>query len=80
MFCMCGAKTITGFKSQCIPRAFLCSKNLPPGYKADNLQKELDSNPPHWSARMATWTRCPIKHAQPETDVPLFKYLITLNP
>ena len=28
---------------------------------------------------MATWTSCPILHAQPQTSVPLFQYLITQN-
>ena len=28
---------------------------------------------------MATWNRCSILHSPPQTDVPLFCYLITLN-
>ena len=74
--CVCCAK-IAGFKSQYKPKAFLCSKTLPQGYKAYRLRREFASTPPQWSARMATWTRFPILYAPPQTAIPIYQYLIT---
>ena len=68
---------ISGFKYQWKPRAFLCRKTLPPGYKAYHLQMEFASTALQWREMMATWTRCPILYAPPQTAVPLSKYLIT---
>ena len=75
--CVCVVLKITGFKSQCKPRAFLCMETLPPGCKAYHLQRDFDRTPPQWGASMATWNRCLILHSPPQTAAPLSQYLIT---
>ena len=59
--CVCVVLKTAGFKSKCKPRAFLRSKTIPPWWKAYHLQREFDSTPPQWGARMATRTRRPIR-------------------
>ena len=76
---VCVVLLIAGFKSQYKPRDFLCRKTLPPWFNAYHMQREFSSTPPQWGARVATWTRCPILHAPPQTYIPLSQYTIILN-
>ena len=60
-------------------KSFPFQENSPTGIQSSPYAKVFSSTPPQWGTGMATWTRCPILKAPPQTDVPQYLYIITLT-